>query len=269
MMRSPNQPDDTSPLDEAAVERLVRGHRAPGGASGDEHALSKLLAAASAPPSARELSGEARAVAAFAASRLATTGPRHARQEVGRHWPAMRLRVSHGVAAAAALGALTLGGFAVASYVGPSPSPLPTRHVTQDSHLAAPQPPAPRTSQSVQRPRSRSAASTPRSSHVVGNDSQTGQTGQTGLSEPARTPSSSARPAPRTTTTADDRTALCNAYVQAAMRGDIQGAMAARDKLAKAAGGADRINDYCAPVWTAEYGSQNGGPSWPFPWPIP
>ena len=53
---------NTSPLDEVAAERLLRGQLPSVGASSDEQALAKLLAAASAPPSVHELSGEPRAV---------------------------------------------------------------------------------------------------------------------------------------------------------------------------------------------------------------
>src|SRR5882757_3667692 len=123
MARIPEQPGDPS-LDDVTAERLLRGQRPKSGAPAGEQALSDLLAAASAPPSARELSGEARAVAAFTASRPATTGPRHARHVIRRRRSAMRPRVSHGVAAAAALGALTLGGVAAAAYTGSLPSSI-------------------------------------------------------------------------------------------------------------------------------------------------
>src|SRR5882757_8923735 len=211
MARIPEQPGDPS-LDDVTAERLLRGQRPKSGAPAGEQALSDLLAAASAPPSARELSGEARAVAAFTASRPATTGPRHARHVIRRRRSAMRPRVSHGVAAAAALGAFTLGGVAAAAYTGSLPSSI--QRLAHD-HIGAPH---------GDRPDRAGGDHVP--SEVHRNGPALGPfVGQPGLSamtpSPRPTPSGPGRRSSSPTPT-NQRFALCTAYVSALARGDQQ-----------------------------------------------
>ncbi len=241
MARRPEHAGGHPSFDEVTAERLLRGQRPAPGAPVAEQAVSDLLAAASAPPSARELSGEARAVAAFIATRPATTGPRHARHVVRRRRPTVGPRVSHGVAAAAALGVLTLGGVAAAAYTGSLPSPI--QRLAHD-HLGAPHGNSPNASGSTTSTRPTSTASALRSG-------RTGNAGQPGLS--AMTPTS--RPTPsgpgRATSTApaSQRFQLCTDYAAARARGDQREADNAWRGLEKAAGGADNVAAYCAPVW--------------------
>ncbi|HEY7049386.1 MAG TPA: hypothetical protein VH373_19370 [Jatrophihabitantaceae bacterium] len=243
--RPVQRPGGHPSIDEVTAERLLRGQRPAPGASATEQALSDLLAAASAPPSARELSGEARAVAAFTATRPATTGPRHARHVIRRRRPAVRPRVGHGVAAAAALGALTLGGVAAAAYTGSLPSSI--QRLAHD-HIGAPH----------GAPAHKPAASStrPQSTHTALRSGRGALPGQPGLSAMTPTPpptsssKSQTRPSSSTnSTTADVRSQLCTAYVSARMRGDDAAADKAYQKLADAAGGRDKVWDYCAPVW--------------------
>lgn len=234
------------PLDEVTAERLLRGVRPSSGATAGEQALADLLAAASAPPSARELSGEARAVAAYSASRSATTGPRHRRHVVRRRRPAMRPRVSHGVAAAAALGALTIGGVAAAAYTGSLPGPI--QRLAHD-HLGAPHARQPGTTAVT-------AASGGRGATSPGTQptTPTGQAAPPGLSAVTGppTPTSSAHGRQSTSTSPSslsDRYGLCTAYTRARAHADQHAIDNAMVKLAKAAGGPQNVSAYCAPVW--------------------
>jgi hypothetical protein len=235
------------PLDEVSAERLLRGVRPSQGATAGEQTLSELLAAASAPPSASELSGETRAVAAFSASRSATTGPRHRRRAVRRPRSAMRPRVSHGVAAAAAFGALTIGGVAAAAYTGSLPTPI--QRIAHD-HLGAPHPRQPRTTvvtagSSRQHPSAPPAwATTP-----------TGHPAPPGLSvgTPRPTPSGPGRQSTTTSPSAlGSREQLCTAYSRAREHADQHAIDNALYKLEKAAGGSQYVSAYCASVWATD-----------------
>jgi hypothetical protein len=253
-------------LDEVSAERLLRGQRPASGAPAGEQAVYELLAAASAPPTAREISGEARAVAAFTATRPATTGPRHARQVIRRRRPAVRPRVGHGVAAAAALGALTLGGVAAAAYTGSLPSSI--QRLAHD-HIGAPH---------GDRPGSHRPGSLPSRPKPTGTALRSGRpsgtVGQPGLSAmtptaPRPSPSGPGR-RPSTTTPVSQRFQLCTAYVTARARGDEREADRAFRRLAKAAGGQDHIWAYCQSVWGGDNSTGYPGPpdsDHPDPWP--
>lgn len=250
-------------MDEVSAERLLRGQRPTPGAPAGEQAVYDLLAAASAPPTARELSGEARAVAAFSATRPATTGPRHARHVIRRRRPAARPRVSHGVAAAAALGALTLGGVAAAAYTGSLPSSI--QRLAHD-HIGAPH---------GEGPHPRPIATGPSRPKPTGtalrSGRPTGTAGEPGLS--AMTPSSphpsTSGPGRRPSTSPfSQRYQLCTAFVMAKARGDDHEADRAFRRLAKAAGGEDRVWDYCKPIWGGSTGAPDTqDPHYPYPWP--
>ena len=244
MTRRQPQPGNTPSLDEVAAERLLRGFRPTVGASSDEQAVAKLLAAASAPPSASELSGEARAVAAYTATRPATTGPRHARHALRRPRLVLSPRVGHGVAAAAALGALTVGGMAAAAYTGSLPGSI--QRLAHD-HIGAPQ-----------QHRHHTAAPSrahPTPTQTALRSSQAPKGGQPGLSAvtlpPAHTrPGSSSRGGTQPTSgPRSQRFLLCNAYTAAVASGKKRDVDAALRSLEQAAGGADRVLVYCAPVW--------------------
>jgi hypothetical protein len=242
------------PLDEVTAERLLRGMRPSPGATAGEQALGDLLAAASAPPSARELSGETRAVAAFNASRSATTGPRHSRHVIRRHRPAMRPRVSHGVAAAAALGALTIGGVAAAAYTGSLPTSI--QRIAHD-HLGAPHPKQHGTTTVT-------AGSSPRDSQSPAAPRMT----PTGYPAPPGLSAVTSRPAPsgpgRQSTTLpsalSERYQLCTAYSHALAQPDKNAAKNALRELEQAAGGPQNVSAYCAPVWGAGTATPNPEP---------
>ncbi len=242
MTRRRQQPDLTSSLDEVAAERLLRGQRPSVGASSDEQALAKLLAVASAPPSAYELSGEARAVAAFTETRPATTGPRHVRHVARRHRFVLNPRVGHGVAAAAVLGALTVGGVTAAAYSGTLPDSM--QRLAHD-HLGAPrQHPA---KPHPIRPPTHVAQTALRSSEAA-------EHGQSGLSAvtPKQTPraSTATRPAKAPTRSiSTQRYLLCTAYKVARDHGRQDDADRLFHQLSKVAGGNDNVVDYCAPIW--------------------
>lgn len=236
----------TSSFDEVSAERLLRGQHAPAGASAGEQALGRLLAAAAAPPSTDELSGEAWAVAAFVATRPATTGPRHAWRVRRQRRSVLTPRISHGVAAAAALGVLTVGGVAAAAYTGSLPSSMqrlahdhlgapgnhhaapPHHHRTAAGvppHATAPPLRSPYPSEGEERPGLSAVASSPPSSVL-----------------PRRSPST---PPARST----DRYRLCMTYTVAAKQQDAQAVARAYRALIKAAGGPQQVAEYCAPVW--------------------
>ena len=263
MVRSPEPPSEHPSLDEVSAERLLRGQRPASGAPAGEQAVYELLAAASAPPTARELSGEARAVAAFTATRPATTGPRHARHVIRRRRPAVRPRVGHGVAAAAALGALTLGGVAAAAYTGSLPSSI--QKLAHD-HIGAPHGDHPRVPASL--PSRQKPTGT-----ALRSGRPSGTLGQPGLS--AMTPTTP-RPSPSgpgrrpSTTPVSQRFQLCTAYVTARARGDNDEADRAYRRLEKAAGGQDNVWAYCEPVWGGDHSGGSPDPhgsSYPDPWP--
>jgi hypothetical protein len=230
--------------------------RPSSGATAGEQALSDLLAAASAPPSARELSGETRAVAAFNASRSATTGPRHGRHAIRRHRPAMRPRVSHGVAAAAALGALTVGGVAAAAYTGSLPTSI--QRLAHD-HLGAPHPRSPGVTALTSRSDRAHSSSLPARS-----DTPSDHPAPPGLSVVTPHPTSSVAGGQSASTTspsqAGDRDQLCTAYAHARAHADAHAADNAFRKLEKAAGGAQNVSAYCAPVWRGNTPSPNPEP---------
>lgn len=227
---------NTSPLDEVAAERLLRGQHPSVGASSDEQALAKLLAVASAPPSVHELSGEPRAVAAYIATRPASTGPRHARHVLRRRRPVINSRVSHGVAAAAALGALTVGGVAAAAYTGSLPGSM--QRLAHD-HLGAPRqhPKPPATVASTHQTPTQTALR----SHAPSDEK--GQPGLNAVTPSARTSASRGSSA---NGIRSQRYLLCTAYTAARTKAQLDEALR---QLTKAAGGHANVIEYCAPIW--------------------
>lgn len=246
MVDRPADAGGTSSLDEVSAERLLRGQHAPSGASAGERALDRLLAAAAAPPSAEELSGEARAVAAFVATRPATTGPRHAWRVRRQQRSVPTPRISHGVAAAAALGVLTVGGMAAAAYTGSLPSSM--QRLAHD-HLGAPG------DHHAGPPRHTRAAggSLSPTARPLQSPDQSQNEGRPGLSAVAPSARSSVQPSwPPSTAAAHpaDRYRLCTAYTVATNEDDAPAAARAYRALVKAAGGPGQVAGYCAPVWS-------------------
>jgi hypothetical protein len=157
----------------------------------------------------------------------------------------VRPRVGHGVAAAAALGALTLGGVAAAAYTGSLPSSI--QRLAHD-HIGAPHAAPPHKAPAT-------VSTRPKSTQTALRSGRAGLPGEPGLSAMTPTPTTPpAKPSttPRSSTTspdADVRVTLCTAYVSARVRGDDQAAAQAYQKLADAAGGRDKVWNYCKAVW--------------------
>ena len=175
----------------------------------------------------------------------------------------MRPRVSHGVAAAAALGALTLGGVAAAAYTGSLPSSI--QRLAHD-HIGAPHGDRADAAPAATSSRPKSAATALRSGRSSINPGQPGLSAMTPTPRP--TPSGPGRRSSSSTPT-NQRVQLCTAYVSARMRGDQQEADKAMRRLENAAGGPDKVFAYCASVW-ASPGPGNYDPhdsAYPNPWP--
>jgi hypothetical protein len=104
-------PDDprfgTAPLDDDTAERLLRGRLAPEDAPGPYTEVARVLRAAAAPPTPRELAGQPAALAAFRTAQRAGSRSGSARGGVGRG----RVRV----VALALAGTLAVGGLWMAA----------------------------------------------------------------------------------------------------------------------------------------------------------
>jgi hypothetical protein len=104
-------PDDprftTAPLDDDTAERLLRGRLAPEDAPGPYAEVARVLRAAAAPPTPRELAGQPAALAAFRTAHRAGSRSGSAWGGVGRG----RVRV----AALALAGTLAVGGLWMAA----------------------------------------------------------------------------------------------------------------------------------------------------------
>jgi hypothetical protein len=129
-------------LDSAAAEGLLSGRGAAAGAPAGQQALARVLAVASGPASDIELTGQAAALAAFAAA----TGPAGQHRQHRSVIRKRRLLVSHlttKLALAAAACLMALGG---AAYTSALPAPLQQlAHVTFGAPAprhAVPRPPA-------------------------------------------------------------------------------------------------------------------------------
>lgn len=119
-----------SPMDRKTAEELLRGDRAG-------HPLTELLAAAKAPATAGELSGEADALAAFrAAAQSPDVVPRRRRSMLAK---LLTLKV----AAAAFACTATVGGVALAASTGALPNPIGSERPSHSpSHSASRSPSA-------------------------------------------------------------------------------------------------------------------------------
>jgi hypothetical protein len=227
--------DDPPALDDHIVERLLAGDLDPADAPPGYAEVAVVLAAATAEPDPEELAGEAAAVAELAAvTRAGAAAARPARGPGGRR--------RTGLAVAAVVGALSMGGVAAAA-TGHLPEPIreAARDVLTRAGLATADPPA------VQ---GRDAAEAGVGGGVGPEDRVAQPTGTTGH-RPRR--SDAAAPAG-----AGTRNGLCRGYL--AGKGSRQGRnadLAAFRALAAAAGGADRIASYCEGTPPAG-GSQRG-----------
>ena len=228
MRRLPAKRDaDPLALDDETVERLLRGELAPAQAPPGYAEVVELLAAATAQPNPAELTGQAAALAELrkaSRSRRAAAGTRRA----GRP-PRRRL----GLAAVVLVGAVATGGAAAAA-TGHLPAPVRDAARSILAPLGDRTPPAPPAEPGS--PPDPVATGGPASGTTT--DPQGSQaTGTTG-GGPASTAGSAAGP--------DDK-GRCQAYL--AGQGDAQGKKLetpALQALARAAGGEDKIADYCA-----------------------
>jgi hypothetical protein len=236
MRRLPIRPHaDPLALDDETVERLLTGELSPAQAPPGYAGVAALLAATVAPPSPEELSGQAAALAELRAA----TRPRR----VAGTWRATRppRRRRAGLAAVVLVGAVATGGAAAAAS-GHLPGPVreAARSILGPLGGGAPAPPSrpgsPPGPVATGGPASAGATTGPQGSQPTG----------TAVRRPASTAAAGAA-------AAVDSEGLCRAYL--AGEGDEQGKKLEAtvfQALAKAAGGAEKIDDYCAALLPGE-----------------
>jgi hypothetical protein len=218
------RPAGERPLPGVELDQLLAGELPAEPRSTEVAALARLLGAAAAPPSERELAGEAAAVAAFVRVRDAGSQP----QTAARRRSMLATLLSTKLAAAAAAGALGFGGVAAAAYAGALPEPI------QDfAH------------QTVGAPSADNDQSSPQGQ---------GQDQRSGANENASGASSGEPVGPDATGSA--MYGLCTAFAaEKAENGTVDTTSVAYESLAKAAGGTDKIDEFCADVMRPGDGS--------------
>jgi hypothetical protein len=223
-MRRPFTDADPLALDEETVERLLAGDLPPSQVPPGYARVAALLAATTAEPTPEELAGQAEVLAELrAVTRPRRTGAhtRRAARPPRRRWA--------GLAAAALVGALVTGGVAVAA-TGNLPGPVRdvARNILDTAGGVGPGTPT------MPAPAPTSRASTPGSVQAGQSTRPTGATG----SGPATT-GAAAAPNP-------NLEGLCQAYFSS--KGAEQGKKldsAAFEALVRAAGGKEKVPDYC------------------------
>jgi hypothetical protein len=203
-------------LDSAAAERMLAGLSVPGDSAPELDALARLLASASGPATAAELSSEAAAVAAFAQ----VTGDSVPAPTALQRKPMLASPLRSKLALAVAAGAASLGGFAAAAYANALPAPI------QDA-----------------------------AHNVIGAGASQGHASPTASDETTEATPTEATPTeatPTATPVGPDATGsamygLCTAWAASSVHGNAMDAVAFRN-LATAAGGADNIAAFCAAV---------------------
>jgi hypothetical protein len=233
MRRPPTEPDaDPLALDDETVERLLRGELSPAQVPPGYAEVAALLAAATAPPSPGELSGQA---AALVELRAATRRRRAAAGTRRLAGPPRRRRA--GLAAVVLVGAVATGGVAAAA-TGHLPAPVREAARTVLAPLDDRTPPAPPGSSGA--PPGRAA---------TGGPASTGSQGSRPSGTTPRGPASTAAgPA-----AGQDQKGRCRAYL--AGQGGEQGGKldaTAFQALARAAGGEDEVAGYCARLLPGE-----------------
>ncbi len=225
------RPAGERPLPGVELDWLLAGEVPAEPRSPEVDALARLLVAAAAPASERELADETEAIADFV--RLRDAG--------GQQYPAARRRsmlatfLSTKLATAVAAGALGFGGMAAAAYAGALPEPI------QDfAH------------QTVGAPSADSDQSSP-----TGQDQANG-----GASESA---SSAQGQGTGPAATGSAKYGLCTAFAEErAEKGKVDTKSPAYQALAQAAGGGDNIDEFCADVTPFGQGSgQTNAPAAP------
>lgn len=203
------------PLPGVALDRLLAGELSDeeAEAAPEIGALAELLAAAAAPATARELAGETAAIAVFARAR--DTGGRP--HTAARRRSMLATFLSTKLAAAAAAGAIGFGGVAAAAYAGALPEPI------QDfAH------------QTVGAPSADSDTAGQGDAHKNGSADSHANAGSSGQ-------------AVGPDATGPAKYGLCTAFAQEkAENGKVDTKSVAFKALAEAAGGANKIDAYCA-----------------------
>ena len=215
---------DPLALDEETVERLLAGDLPPSQVPPGYARGEALLAATTAPPTPEELAGQAEVLAELRAVTRPRRAGAHTRRAAGpprRRWA--------GLAAAALVGALVTSGAAAAA-TGNLPGPVRdvARNILDTAGGAGPG------TATMPAPAPASHASTPGSIQAGQSTRPTGATG----SGPA-TPGAAAAPNP-------NLEGLCQAYLSS--KGAEQGKKldsAAFEALVRAAGGKEKVPDYC------------------------
>jgi hypothetical protein len=223
MRRRFTDPDPLA-LDEETVERLLAGDLPPSRVPPGYAQVAALLAATTAEPTPEELAGQAEVLAELRAvtrPRRADAHTRQAARPPRRRWA--------GLAAVALVGALVTGGAAVAA-TGNLPGPVRdvARNILDTAGGAGPGTPT------MPAPAPASRASTPGSVQAGQSTRPNGATG----SGPVTT-GAAAAPNP-------NLEGLCQAYL--ASEGAEQGKKldsAAFEALVRAAGGKEKVPDYC------------------------
>ena len=231
-MRRLTDPDaDPLALDEETVERLLAGDLPPSQVPPGYARVAALLAATTAPPTPEELGGQAEVLAELRAvtrpwraavhTRRAGAHTRRAARPPRRRWA--------GLAAAALVGALVTSGAAAAA-TGNLPGPVRdvARNILDTAGGGGPG------TATMPAPAPASHASTPGSIQAGQSTRPTGATG----SGPATT-GAAAAPNP-------NLEGLCQAYLSS--KGAEQGKKldsAAFEALVRAAGGKEKVQDYC------------------------
>jgi hypothetical protein len=216
------------PVPGVTLDRLLDGEFATERASRDVDALADLLSAAAGPPCDRELSGQTAALAAFARE-WDVGDQRHCAAATGRRSMLATL-LSTKLAAAAAAGAIGFGGLAAAAYAGALPEPIQDfAHQTVGAPSASSDHTDPGSQDSAHRPSDASEhANAGQSAQPVGPDATGAAT-----------------------------YGLCTAFAEEkAENGQVDARSIAYRALAKAAGGADNIDEFCAGVTSP---SENAG----------
>jgi hypothetical protein len=232
MRRPPTEPDaDPLALDDETVERLLRGELSPAQAPPGYAEVAALLAATTATPSPRELSGQAAALAELRSvtrRRRAAGSRRSAR-------PPRRRRA--GLAAVVLVGAVVTGGVAAAA-TGRLPAPVRDAARSILAPVDDRTPPAPPGS-----------SGSPPGQAATGGPMSTDPQGSPPSGTTPRGPASTAAgPA-----AGQNLEGLCRAYL--AGQGGEQGKRldaTAFQALARAAGGEDEVAGYCARLLPGE-----------------
>ncbi|MET8698200.1 hypothetical protein ABZW10_04890 [Kitasatospora sp. NPDC004723] len=249
---------------------------------GPEERVARVLAAAAAPATRGELAGEEAALAAFREVRLAPVPAVPAAPAPVRRRSmatAALTRAFSTKAAVVMLGATALGGVAVAAGTGNFPSAL-GGGPDEPRHAVAPVTSAATTATATAGARSAApsagpftAAPTGGTSGAPSDGSSSGPSGGPATAAPSAQATRPPTPQPSGSTPGDGRgpsnpaahAALCKAFSDRAGKGERPHTLVTDPQfggLAAAAGGVDKVEEYCARLLSgAGGGDQQGGPT--------